>query len=117
MATAIDLQRRLHERQITALTLGLDGREETGALRAVRQREQAAFQRARDQLADRILTEIWAPGAATDIGLWGPPLARAEADRLLRDAVERGMVYLDSEAAPSSWLRRALRRLRSEKAG
>jgi hypothetical protein len=117
MAIAADVQRCLHERQITAITLGLDGREETAAQRAARRREQAAFQRARDRLADRILTEIWAPSAATDVGIWGPSLARAEADRLLRDAVERGMVYLDAETAPSSWLGRALRRLRSDKAG
>ncbi len=100
MAIAIEVQRRLHQRQIDGIALGLEG-QETREQRAARAREQAAFERARDQLAERLLEEVWAPGAAVDIGVWGPPLARAEAGRLLRDAVERGMVYLDTAPQPS----------------
>jgi hypothetical protein len=105
MAMAIEVQRRLHQRQIDGIALGLEGQTETREQRAAREREQAAFERARDQLADRLLQDVWAPGAAVDIGVWGPSLARAEADTLLRDAVERGMVYLDTSPSPSRWSR------------
>jgi hypothetical protein len=105
MAIAIEVQRRLHQRQIDGIALGLEGQAETREQRAARKREQAAFARARDQLAERLLKEIWAPGAAVDVGVWGPPLARAEAERLLRDAVERGMVYLDTAPRHSRWNR------------
>ena len=113
MAIAIEVQRRLHQRQIDGIALGLEGQTETRAQRAARQRERAAFERARDQLADRLLKEIWAPGAAVDVVVWGPPLARAEADKLLRDAVERGMVYLDTTPQPSR-LRRMVSFLTTE---
>src|SRR5437868_2787513 len=64
----------------------------------------AAFAQARSHLAQRLLDDVWDDAAALDVGLWGPSVTEVEADRTLREAIDRGAVYLDPprSVAPSA---------------
>jgi hypothetical protein len=87
---AVDVFRHLDRRQIGAIALGFDG-----ATRPPDRGARTGWQRARDRLARRLLCEFWASAAALDVGVWGPIIARAEADRTLHEAAARGAMYLD----------------------
>ena len=66
-----------------------------------RRRSEAAFEQARSRLADRLLDDVWHEAAALDVGVWGPSVSEAEAERALREAIDRGAAYLDPAAPPA----------------
>jgi hypothetical protein len=115
----VDAFRRLYAWQIQEIALGLGQHDSEDEVCAARERARAAWQRARDRIAERLLDEVWKQGVASDVGLWGEQLCRVEASRLLRHAIDSGMVYLDVDEEPDrhdqrgpwSWPRRALARL------
>ncbi|MGH2588330.1 MAG: hypothetical protein ACRDJE_25705 [Dehalococcoidia bacterium] len=100
----------LGERQVTAGVFSLDD-DPAGerALHASRTAQQAAWQRAVDRLADRLLKDMWATNASLDIGIWGPAMAQREAAGLMQDMLDRGLIYLD--IAPAQGERGGFRRL------
>ena len=102
----------LNQRQINAITLGLEG-SEGKAERAARRRERGTWQRARDLLASRIVKELITPQTATlDAGIWAPLVSRTEAERVLHEAAARGVIHFDPAAEPAPrGLSLAVRRL------
>jgi hypothetical protein len=109
-AMAMSVHSNLGEQQMTTSIFSLDGDPAgEGALHASRTAQQAAWQRAVDRLADRLLKDMWPANASLDIGIWGPAMAQREAAGLMQDMLDRGLIYLD--IAPAQGERGRFRRL------
>jgi hypothetical protein len=103
----------LNEPQVNAVALGAAEAEPPETISAARTGALAALSRARAGLSRRLLAEIWTESADLDVAIWGPLVSDVEAGRYLRDAAERGVIYLDP-APPvehQGRLRRLVRRL------
>jgi aryl-alcohol dehydrogenase-like predicted oxidoreductase len=101
------------EGQVNAIALGAAETDPPETVSAARAGTLAALSRARSRLSRRLLTEMWTESANLDVAIWGPLVSDVEAGRYLRDAAERGVIYLDP-APPvehPSRLRRLVRRL------
>jgi hypothetical protein len=85
----------VEERQVNAVALGAAEAEPPETVSAARSGALAALSRARAMLSRRMLSEIWTESADLDVAIWGPMVSDIEADRYLRDAAERGVIYLD----------------------
>jgi len=103
----------LEERQVNAIALGAAEADPPETVNSARAGARAALSRARARLSRRLLAEIWTESANLDVAIWGPAVSDVEADRYLRDAAERGVIYLDPAPAAeqSGRLRRLVRRL------
>jgi hypothetical protein len=98
---------------VNAVALGAAEADPPETVSAARAGALAALSRARTRLSQRLLSEIWTESADLDVAIWGSMVSDVEADRYLRDAAERGVIYLDP-APPvesQSRLRRWARRL------
>ena len=107
---------RLDQRQVAAIALGLAEADPPEVVSTTRAGARSALARARGALSRRLLDEIWAPSASVDVGVWGPAVCEVEADRHLREALDRGLIYLDPAApadapSPLRHVQRLLRRL------
>jgi hypothetical protein len=83
------------EPQVNAVALGAAETDPPEAVTAARSGALAALRRARAGLSRRLLTEMWTESANLDVAIWGPLVSDVEAGRYLRDAAERGVIYLD----------------------
>lgn len=103
----------LTDRQVNAVALGAAEADPPEVVCSARAGARAALSRARARLSRRLLAEIWTESANLDVAIWGPAASEVEADRYLRDAAERGVIYLDpaSSVENDGRFRRLMRRL------
>jgi hypothetical protein len=85
----------LDEPQVNAVALGAAEADPPETVSAARSSARAALSRARARLSQRLLAEIWTESADLDVAIWGSVVSDVEAGRYLRDAAERGVIYLD----------------------
>ena len=96
---AAPVRRLEHQRLNAVAVVGDELVEPSAELQGRRERARTALARVRARLSQTLLGEIWTQSAGLDVAIWGHAATEVEADRTLREAADRGVLFIDPTPA------------------